>query len=474
MTTLDLPAQAAQTKQGEQRNTSGGSRLKLPLAASLEHRRLQCYVMLMAVDALMITAAMLGVSHLQDGIVTPSALRHLALLLPFYVIAALGFSAYSISALTSPRFSRHSAFLSLLAAFGMLIFIAFFAKISDQISRMSTGVSFAACALVLMLARTWMQPLIRKLCGPTAQNVLILDDGGLPVRIPHAWHIDTRQHRLVPNRNDPHMLDRLAMFMTNMDRVLVSCPPERHMEWAMVLKGANITGELIDQSVVAMGVLGARRVNDTGSLVVSAGPLGMRGRAAKRAMDLAIAGSAVLFLAPLLLTVSLLVYLEDRGPVFFKQQRQGRNNRLFWIYKFRSMRVAQLDAASARSASKEDDRITGIGRFIRRTSIDELPQLLNVLRGDMSIVGPRPHALGSLAGTKRFWEVDPRYNQRHSLKPGLTGLAQVRGFRGATDTEADLSGRLQADLEYLDGWTIWRDVQIMFATFTVLIHDRAF
>jgi lipopolysaccharide/colanic/teichoic acid biosynthesis glycosyltransferase len=100
--------------------------------------------------------------------------------------------------------------------------------------------------------------------------------------------------------------------------------------------------------------------------------------------------------------------------------------------------------------------------------------LINVLRGDMSIAGPRPHALGSLAGTKRFWEVDPRYNQRHSLKPGLTGLAQVRGFRGATDTEADLSGRLQADLEYLDGWTIWRDVQIMFATFTVLIHDRAF
>jgi hypothetical protein len=244
--------------------------------------------------------------------------------------------------------------------------------------------------VVLMLARTWIQPLIRKLCGPTAQNVLILDDGGLPVRIPHAWHIDTRQHRLVPNRNDPHMLDRLAMFMTNMDRVLVSCPPERHMEWAMVLKGANITGELIDQSVVAMGVLGARRVNDTGSLVVSAGPLGIRGRAAKRAMDLAIAGSAVLFLAPLLLSVALLVYLEDRGPVFFKQQRQGRNNRLFWIYKFRSMRVAQLDSAGARSASKDDDRITRIGRFIRRTSIDELPQLLNVLRGDMSIVGPRP------------------------------------------------------------------------------------
>lgn len=473
MTTLDLPAQTAQAKQGEPRSLAM-SRLKLPLAASLEHRRLQCYTMLIIVDTLMIGASMIGVSQAQHGAVPSPELHQIGLLLPFYVIAALAFDAYSISALTSARFSRNRALFSLLAAFGMLIFVAFFAKISDQISRMSTGVSFVGCAAVLMLARTWIQPLIRKLCGPTAQNVLVLDDGGLPVRVPHAWHIDTAQYRLVPNRNDPHMLDRLAMFMTNMDRVLVSCPPERHMEWAMVLKGANITGELVDQNVVAMGVLGARRINDTGSLVVSAGPLGMRGRAAKRAMDLAIAGSAVLFLAPLLLSIALLVYLEDRGPVFFKQQRQGRNNRLFWIYKFRSMRVAQLDSAGARSASKDDDRITRVGRFIRRTSIDELPQLLNVLRGDMSIVGPRPHALGSLAGTKRFWEVDPRYNQRHSLKPGLTGLAQVRGFRGATDTEADLSGRLQADLEYLDGWTIWRDVQIMFATFTVLVHDRAF
>ncbi|MCH7629500.1 MAG: sugar transferase [Proteobacteria bacterium] len=191
-------------------------------------------------------------------------------------------------------------------------------------------------------------------------------------------------------------------------------------------------------------------------------------------MDLAVAGGALLFLAPLLALVALLIKLEDAGPVFFLQQRQGRNNRLFWIYKFRSMRVEQLDAAGVRSASKDDDRITRIGRFIRRTSIDELPQLLNVLKGDMSIVGPRPHAIGSLAGSKRFWDVDPRYLLRHSLKPGLTGLAQIRGLRGATDSEQDLSDRLQADLEYLDGWTVWRDLRIIAATITVLVHDRAF
>jgi hypothetical protein len=472
MTTLDLEAQTTQNRSTLQRPVPG-ERLKLPLAPALEQRRLQCYVLLMAMDGLMIAASVLGVSSLLHTHVG-SAIRQLSLLLPFYWIAALAFDAYSMQVLTSVRFSRRRALVSLVAAFTTLIFLAFFAKASDQISRAELGGNFLACTMMLFMARTWVQPLITRRCGPTAQNVLILDDGGMPVRIPHAWHINARDHRLVPNCSDPHMLDRLAMFMTNMDRVLVSCPPERRMEWAMVLKGASISGEIIDQTVVSMGVLGARRINDTGSLVVSAGPLGIRGRAAKRLMDLAIAGGAVVFLAPLLLTVALLIYLEDRGPVFFMQQRQGRNNRLFWIFKFRSMRVAQLDTAGARSASKDDDRITRIGRFIRRTSIDELPQLLNVIRGDMSLVGPRPHALGSLAGSKRFWEVDPRYNQRHSLKPGLTGLAQVRGFRGATDTEAQLSGRLQADLEYLDGWTIWRDVQIMFATFTVLVHDRAF
>jgi polysaccharide biosynthesis protein PslA len=166
--------------------------------------------------------------------------------------------------------------------------------------------------------------------------------------------------------------------------------------------------------------------------------------------------------------------IEDRGPVFFIQKRLGRGNRFFRMYKFRSMRVDRSDADGTVSASRSDDRITRVGRFMRCTSIDELPQLINVLLGDMSLVGPRPHAIGSHAGDKLFWEVDPRYWQRHALKPGITGLAQVRGWRGATDTEQDLAGRLDADLEYLRGWSLWRDVRILVATARVLVHDRAF
>jgi len=136
--------------------------------------------------------------------------------------------------------------------------------------------------------------------------------------------------------------------------------------------------------------------------------------------------------------------------------------------------MREADADGNRSASKDDDRITPIGRLIRRTSIDELPQLINVLKGDMSLVGPRPHALGSKAGDKLFWQVDRKYWQRHGLRPGITGLAQVRGYRGATDREADLTNRLKSDLEYIKDWSLWRDIKILFATLKVLVHDRAF
>ncbi len=449
--------------------------LKLPLAPSLEKRRLQTYLILMVLDGLTIVGSLLAIAFVYIGNASePATWAQINLFVPLYWTAALVIQAYSIKALTSLRFSQLRAIMAIACAFTLTIFVAFFTKSSDEFSRVSSGLSIIVIAVALVWVRATIQPLIRAWFGLTAQNVLIIDDGGAPVKMPHAWHVDTAEHRLRPDCNDPHMLDLLGMFMTNMDRVIVSCPRDRRMDWALVFKGSSISGEIVDPEVEAMGVLGARRDYGFGSLVVSRGPLGLRERAAKRAIDLAVAGSALVILAPVLLLVVILIRLEDGGPVLFLQQRQGRDNRLFWIYKFRSMRVERLDPTGARSASKDDDRITRIGRFIRRSSIDELPQLLNVLRGDMSIVGPRPHAIGSRAGERRFWEIDSRYLLRHSLKPGLTGLAQIRGLRGATDSEADLTSRLQADLEYLDGWSMLRDLRIIFSTLGVLTHERAF
>ena len=207
---------------------------------------------------------------------------------------------------------------------------------------------------------------------------------------------------------------------------------------------------------------------------MSLGPLGLRSRVVKRLSDLIIAGTALVLLAPLLAVIAVLIVLEDNGPVLFVQRRMGRGNTFFSMYKFRSMSVGKLDFDGNCSASRDDARITRIGRFIRRTSIDELPQLFNVLVGNMSIIGPRPHAVGSQAGDKLFWEIDQRYWLRHALKPGLTGLAQVRGYRGATEKESDLASRLNADLEYLNGWSLWRDLSILLSTVNVLVHENAY
>jgi polysaccharide biosynthesis protein PslA len=451
------------------------ARFVLPLGPSLERRRLQIYLTLMVCDAFGIIVSFLSIALTMAKWIDHAALASLIVLfIPLYWTFALNLRVYSVKALISTRFAQLRLTYALMATVTTLFFVFYMTRSTVAEGRLSIALDLLAALIVLASIRSVMRPFVARRCGPTAENVLVIDDGGGAVRIPGAWLVHTRDHNLKPDYCDPHMLDRLGLFMTNMDRVVVNCPPERRGAWAMVFKGANVSGEIVDQDVLTLGVVGARRGSSFGTLVVSIGPLSLQGRAMKRAMDIAIAGSAVLFLFPLLVTIATLIRIEDGGPVFFRQQRQGRNNRLFWIYKFRSMRVQQLDLAGTRSASRDDDRITTIGRFIRRTSIDELPQLLNVLRGDMSIVGPRPHAIGSLAGNKRFWEVDPRYLLRHSLKPGLTGLAQVRGFRGATDTEADLRDRLQADLEYLDGWTILRDARIILGTIRVLVHHRAF
>jgi lipopolysaccharide/colanic/teichoic acid biosynthesis glycosyltransferase len=200
----------------------------------------------------------------------------------------------------------------------------------------------------------------------------------------------------------------------------------------------------------------------------------LRQRALKRLFDIVVATAALILTAPIMLLTAVAIKLEDGGPVFFVQRRLGRGNRFFDMLKFRSMRVDRNDHAGTLSATPDDNRTTRVGRIIRRTSIDELPQLVNVLIGDMSVVGPRPHAIGSQAGNKLFWEVDDKYWDRHSLKPGVTGLAQIRAHRGATDHERHLTDRLGADLEYIAHWSLLGDALIVLKTIGVLVHPRAF
>jgi lipopolysaccharide/colanic/teichoic acid biosynthesis glycosyltransferase len=199
-----------------------------------------------------------------------------------------------------------------------------------------------------------------------------------------------------------------------------------------------------------------------------------RDRLLKRLLDIVASFCAILILSPVLIAAAIAVRLSGPGPILFRQARMGKDAHPFMILKFRTMHVAQTDQAAEKLTEKDDPRVTRIGAFLRRTSIDELPQLFNVLRGDMSVVGPRPHAAAAKAADSLYWEVDERYWARHCIKPGMTGLAQVRGHRGPTDSHEDLVNRLQSDLEYVTNWSIWRDLRIIVATLGVLAHDNAY
>lgn len=214
------------------------------------------------------------------------------------------------------------------------------------------------------------------------------------------------------------------------------------------------------------------RAGDTPLARVSGGGEDERRVFAKRVQDLVIGAAALACAAPAMLLVALLIKLDSPGPVFFRQRRHGFNNEEFLVWKFRSMRVEAADATAARQVTDDDDRVTRVGRLIRKTSIDELPQLFNVLRGEMSLVGPRPHAIGMKTGAEESARLVAEYAWRHRIKPGMTGWAAVKGSRGPLHTAEDVKRRVALDVEYVQRQSLWMDLRIMALTLPCLLWDR--
>ena len=192
----------------------------------------------------------------------------------------------------------------------------------------------------------------------------------------------------------------------------------------------------------------------------------------KRVQDLVVGSIALMALAPFLLLVGVLVRLDSPGPALFRQQRHGFNQEIITVWKFRTMRHETADATASRQVTVDDDRVTRIGRFLRATSIDELPQLINVILGEMSLVGPRPHAIGMITGAVQSASIVAEYAHRHRIKPGLTGWAAIHGSRGPLHTAAEVRRRVQLDIEYIDRQSFWLDVWIMLRTVPVLLGDK--
>lgn len=205
---------------------------------------------------------------------------------------------------------------------------------------------------------------------------------------------------------------------------------------------------------------------------VAGKPKSGRDLAVKRFIDITISSVALLLSAPILLVVAALIKLDSPGPIIFNQPRHGFNNRVFNVYKFRSMAKETEDINAAQQVTKGDSRVTKIGRFIRKTSIDELPQLWNVLKGEMSLVGPRPHAVGMQTAGKASMELVEEYAHRHKVKPGMTGWAQINGSRGALETGEDVTRRVRLDVDYIERSNVWLDLYIMAKTLPVLLGDK--
>jgi len=201
-------------------------------------------------------------------------------------------------------------------------------------------------------------------------------------------------------------------------------------------------------------------IGDTLTIELQRGPRTFLQRSVKRIFDFVIAVTALVLLIPLLLMTAIAIKLDSSGPIIFRQRRSGFNGKQFQIFKFRTMLVLE-DGETIRQAQPNDSRVTRIGHWLRRTSIDELPQLINVIRGDMSIVGPRPHAV---AHDNQFDKMVSKYAYRHHVKPGLTGWAQVNGHRGEMHTVADIEDRVRLDLWYIDNWNFATDFKIILMT----------
>lgn len=186
----------------------------------------------------------------------------------------------------------------------------------------------------------------------------------------------------------------------------------------------------------------------------------IRSSTVKRVFDIVFASLVLcLLISWLLPLIAILIRMESKGPILFKQLRTGKDGQPFYCYKFRSMR--QSDDADTRQASRGDSRVTAVGAYLRKTSIDEIPQFINVLRGEMSIVGPRPHMI---AHTEQYSKIIDNFMDRHLVMPGITGLAQVSGHRGETKEMQAMSKRVNADIHYLQNWTFWLDIKIIWLT----------
>lgn len=307
-------------------------------------------------------------------------------------------------------------------------------------------------------------------CGSVAEIIGMFDDRDTD-RIQTQWK--NRPRRVPTGTID----DLLALCKEKrVTRIIVAFPlsaEDRLHQVFKKLKSLSIDIMLCPDNIgfsllnLNVGVIGNLPL-----LKVAEAPFSGFSYYAKLLEDKILATIAVLLLSPIMLIAAIAIRLDSPGPILFRQQRYGVNNQPFEVYKFRSMYWQQSDHLAAKQVSRTDSRVTRVGRILRKTSIDELPQLFNVLEGTMSMVGPRPHAVGMRTANLLCEEIVETYEHRHRVKPGITGWAQVNGSRGPTDTPRQLVRRVELDLYYIENWSVYLDIKILILTVLKVFNDE--
>ena len=262
----------------------------------------------------------------------------------------------------------------------------------------------------------------------------------------------------------------------DIDEIVVALPGDAHQKLAYVMKELHTVPADVtlcpDTIGLTMPILGIEEINGLGLLRIYRRPISGWNRVLKAMEDRFLAGLLLLLFLPIILIIALAIRLDSPGPALFLQRRLGFNNNSFILYKFRTMYKGLEDDMTVPQAQRTDPRVTRIGAFLRRTSLDELPQLINVLKGEMSLVGPRPHAI---AHNEHYATLIDQYLGRHRVKPGITGWAQIHGHRGETETVEKMRARVECDLYYIDHWSLWFDLRILLMTpFVGFVHRNAY
>ena len=395
---------------------------------------------------------------------------------------------YQVQALFRPWANFGRILLVWSGTFALLAIAGFFLKVSADFSRFWFGTWFVTGFVLIFALRLALSGMIRRWArnGMMERRAVIVGGGkaaeSLIRSVEQQPYNDIRICGIFDDRDDRRSPPMVAGYpklgnvteliefarIARIDMLIVSLPLTAESRVLSLLKKLWVLPVDIRLSAHSNQLRFRPRsysfIGSVPMLDIFDKPINDWDSVAKRAFDIVFSLLGIVVFSPIMLVTAIAIKLDSKGPVIFRQKRHGFNNEIIDVYKFRSMFTDQSDPTARKAVTKKDPRVTRVGRFIRKTSIDELPQFFNALLGSLSLVGPRPHAISAQSHNKLYHEVVDGYFARHRVKPGVTGWAQINGWRGEIDNDEKIKMRTEYDLYYIENWSLWFDLKILFLT----------